>query len=103
MARTRRVLFLDGREVVVASLEGFARLRERERVPTEDLGRHLDLIRSRGSRSWGLRVGVGESGQRLERRCEKPVTRLLDHGWLRLDEVAAVRWIPGKGTKARSH
>jgi len=79
-----RFSYLDGREVEADSaVTLFDRLRQTEYVPPASVDRYLDLIRSRASLGFGIRVDVGETGEELEARCRRALASLLNHGWIR--------------------
>ncbi len=81
---TTRFAFLDGRMVDADSPAAlFERLRQQEQVPPATLGRYLDLLQSRASLGFGIRVDVGERTEDIDARCRKALVSLVNHGWLR--------------------
>jgi hypothetical protein len=83
---------MDGREILACSpVEVFERLRDREHVPPAELGRYLDLLRSRGAIGFGVDLDVGLPDQGIERRCERAMASLMNHGWLRMSEIRSTR------------
>jgi hypothetical protein len=81
----RQFTFIDGREVEAPSAVAFfERLRETEHLPPQDLGRYLDLIRSRGALIFGVDLDVGTKGADIRIRCQRALGSLIRHGWVRL-------------------
>jgi len=81
----RQFTFIDGREVVAPSAVAFfEKLRDTEYLPPHDLGRYLDLIRSRGALIFGVDLDVGVRGADIRIRCQRALASLIRHGWVRL-------------------
>lgn len=85
MPRTRRFVFMDGREVDAASAVGFFdALRRTERSGPADLERYLELLRSRAGLFYGVDLDVGPPGLDLATRCQAALSALMSHGWVRV-------------------
>jgi hypothetical protein len=85
MPRTRRFVFVDGREVEAASALGFFEaLRRTERSPPADLERYLELLRGRAGTFYGVDFDVGTPGTDLGARCQAALSALMSHGWVRV-------------------
>jgi hypothetical protein len=85
MARSRRYVFMDGREVEAASALGFFEaLRRTERSPPDALERYLELLRTRAGLFYGVDFDIGRPGLELMTRCEAALAALMDHGWVRV-------------------
>jgi hypothetical protein len=85
--RPKQFRFMDGREVEAGSaVTFFERLRDTECLPPHDLGRYLDLIRSRGALIFGVDLDVGMKGGDIHLRCQRALVSLIRHGWVRLRE-----------------
>ena len=87
MLQARQFSFIDGREIEATSaVSFFEKLRDGECVPPHDLGRYLDLIRSRGALIFGVDLDVGFRGADIRIRCQRALASLISHGWVRLRE-----------------
>jgi hypothetical protein len=85
MARSRRFVFFDGREVDAASALGFFEaLRRTERSPPAQLERYLELLRARAGVFYGVDLDVGRAGLDVATRCEAALSALMSHGWVRV-------------------
>ena len=85
MLQTRQFSFIDGREVEATSaVMFFEKLRDGECMPPHDLGRYLDLIRSRGFLAFGVDLDVGIRGSDIRIRCQRALASLIRQGWVRL-------------------
>jgi hypothetical protein len=85
MVQARQFSFIDGREVEAASaVMFFEKLRDTECFPPHDLGRYLDLIRSRGFLVFGVDLDVGVRGADIRVRCQRALASLIRQGWVRL-------------------
>ena len=85
MPRTRRFVFVDGREVEAASAVGFFEaLRRTERSPPAALDRYLELLRGRAGIFYGVDLDVGGPGVDLGARCQAALSALMSHGWVRV-------------------
>ena len=79
-----RLVFIDGREVVAHSPTSFFEaLRQGEPNAPADLGRYLDLLRSRGQIGFDVNLDVGPPGAGIDARCVHALASLLSHGWVR--------------------
>jgi len=84
METVRRFVFIDGREVAANSPASFFEaLRQGEPNAPLDLGRYLDLLRSRGWLGFGVDLDVGRSGAAISDRCMRALLSLMSHGWVR--------------------
>jgi hypothetical protein len=76
--------FVDGREVRAETpVELFEGLRRGEPLAPIELGRYLDLLRSRGWLGFGIDIEVGAAGEDITRRCQIAFESLVLHGWIR--------------------
>lgn len=80
-----RLQSLDGQQIDADSAVGmFEQLRAGEYLPPEDLGRYLDLLRSRACLAFGVDLDVGSAAMPLRQRCWRALISLVDSGWLRI-------------------
>ena len=85
MARSRRFVFFDGREVDAASALGFFEaLRRTERSPPTQLDRYLELLRGRAEVFYGVHLEIGRADLDLATRCQSALSALMSHGWVRV-------------------
>jgi hypothetical protein len=85
MGRSRRFTWITGKDVEADSaVSFFEALRTTETVPTPDLARFLDLIRSRGALGFGVDLDVGVPGTDVATRCRRALASLILHGWVRI-------------------
>jgi hypothetical protein len=85
MARTRRFVFCDGREVDAASAMGFFEgLRRTERSPPAQLDRYLELLSGRAEIFYGVDLDIGRPDLDLATRCQVALSALMGHGWVRV-------------------
>jgi hypothetical protein len=85
MARTRRFVFFDGREVDAATAVGFFEaLRRTERSPPAPLERYLELLRGRAGVFYGVDLDIGHPGLDVATRCQAALSALMSHGWVRV-------------------
>ena len=78
-----RYLFRDGRTIEAdGPVELFEKLRRTEPLAPADLGRYLDLLRSRSVIGLGRDVDVGTGKLSLETRCHLALGSLSAAGWL---------------------
>jgi hypothetical protein len=85
MSRTRRFTWITGQQIEADSATSFFEaLRQTETVPPPDLGRYLDLIRSRGALGFGVELDVGVPGTDIRTRCRRALASLMRHGWVRV-------------------
>ncbi len=83
MASDYRFHFMDGRLIQApTALSFFDRLRRSEIVPPPDVGRYLDLLRSRALIGLGVNLDVGTTGVNLEQRCRRALQSLARRGWV---------------------
>ena len=84
MQAQQRFVFIDGREVAADSPASlFEALRRGEPNAPADLGRYLDLLRSRGCLGFGVDLDVGSAGAAIAERCARALLSLMSHGWVR--------------------
>ena len=85
MPRTRRFVFVDGREVDAASAVGFFEaLRLTDASAATDLDRYLAVLRTRAALFYGVDLDVGSPGLDLATRCQTALSALMSHGWVRV-------------------
>jgi hypothetical protein len=85
MDAIRGLVFVDGREVAAQSPASFLEaLRQGAPSAPADLGRYLDLLRSRGALGFGVALDVGRSDEQIGERCLHALSSLVSHGWVRL-------------------
>lgn len=85
MARSRRFVFFDGREVDAASALGFFEaLRRTERSPPAQLDRYLELLRGRAGIFYGVDLDIGRADFDIATRCQAALSALMAHGWVRV-------------------
>jgi hypothetical protein len=85
MARMRRFLFFDGREVDAASAVGFFEaLRRTERSAPAALERYLELLRGRAGIFYGVDFDIGGPDLDVATRCQTALSALMSHGWVRV-------------------
>jgi hypothetical protein len=92
MLRTRRFVYVDGREVEAASALGFFEaLRRTERAAPEALDDYLAVLRTRARLFYGVDLDIGEPRLELATRCASALSALMSHGWVRVkpDRVSA--------------
>ena len=95
MEALRRFVFIDGREVAADSPASFFEaLRHGEPNAPLDLGRYLDLLRSRGAIGFGVDLDVGAPGAAIGDRCTRALLSLMSHGWVRCRRRAVPEWLP---------
>jgi hypothetical protein len=84
MDAIRWLVFIDGREVAAQSPTSFFEaLRQSEPNAPPDLGRYLDLLRSRGAIGFGVSFDVGRAEAAIGDRCLRALASLIRHGWVR--------------------
>ncbi len=94
MSRCLSFVYLDGREIEASSpREVFEALRTGEPGAPADLGRHLDLLYSRGILMFSVVLDVGATDGDLDARCRQALASLLRHGWLRIKRTEPT-WPP---------
>jgi hypothetical protein len=94
MSRNLWFTYVDGREIAAASPRAVMEsLRAGDTSAPEDLGRFLDLLRSRGQRAFAHVLDVGAPGDDLDLRCRTALVSLIRHGWLRVMKPEAT-WPP---------
>jgi hypothetical protein len=66
------------------AVDFFMDLRDNEWDPPADLGRYLDLLRSRAMLIFGADIDVGFAGESVIRRCRRALRSLMLRGWVRI-------------------
>jgi hypothetical protein len=85
MTVPRTFTFHDGREVTASSpVHLFEKLKQQEYLPPAELGRYLDLLRSRAALAFGIDLDVGGHDLDIVARCQQALASLVAHGWVRL-------------------